>query len=58
LFGAPVAQEDHARRAILAALELQQRLRTHPTLHASVPGACLPSAWGCARGRWSLVTLA
>src|SRR5262249_39796519 len=26
LFGAPVAHEDHARRAVLAALELQQRL--------------------------------
>ena len=27
VFGAPVAQEDHAQRAALAALELQQRLR-------------------------------
>jgi class 3 adenylate cyclase/DNA-binding winged helix-turn-helix (wHTH) protein len=27
LFGAPVAQEDHARRAVLAALELRQRLQ-------------------------------
>ena len=27
LFGAPVAHEDHARRAVLAALELHQRLR-------------------------------
>jgi class 3 adenylate cyclase/tetratricopeptide (TPR) repeat protein len=31
LFGAPVAHEDHARRAILAALELHQRLRTYRT---------------------------
>jgi DNA-binding winged helix-turn-helix (wHTH) protein len=28
LFGAPIAQEDHARRAVLAALELRQRLHT------------------------------
>jgi class 3 adenylate cyclase/DNA-binding winged helix-turn-helix (wHTH) protein len=28
LFGAPVAQEDHTRRAVLAALELSQRLCT------------------------------
>jgi class 3 adenylate cyclase len=28
LFGAPAAQEDHARRAVLAALELCQQLRT------------------------------
>ena len=26
LFGAPVAQEDHARRAVLAALDLRQRV--------------------------------
>src|SRR5215510_8408712 len=31
LFGAPRAQEDHARCAVLAALDLQQRLRQPPT---------------------------
>ena len=38
VFGAPVAQEDHARRAVLAALDLHQRLRQHPTLRALTPG--------------------
>jgi DNA-binding winged helix-turn-helix (wHTH) protein/class 3 adenylate cyclase len=32
VFGAPVAQEDHARRAVLAALTLHQRLREPSTL--------------------------
>jgi DNA-binding winged helix-turn-helix (wHTH) protein len=34
VFGALVAQEDHARRAVLAALELRQRLHVSPALHA------------------------
>jgi len=50
LFGAPAAQEDHARRAILAALELQQRVRTHPTLHAAVPGSALTVRMGVHSG--------
>jgi class 3 adenylate cyclase/tetratricopeptide (TPR) repeat protein len=37
VFGAPVAQEDHARRAVLAALELRQRVRDHPALRAQLP---------------------
>jgi DNA-binding winged helix-turn-helix (wHTH) protein len=32
LFGAPVAQEDHARRAVRAALTLRERLHHHPAL--------------------------
>jgi len=37
LFGAPVGQEDHARRAVLAAVELGQRLRAQPegVVHAA-----------------------
>lgn len=38
VFGAPVAHEDHARRAVLAALELRQRLHTSPALHVHTPG--------------------
>jgi class 3 adenylate cyclase/tetratricopeptide (TPR) repeat protein len=33
MFGVPVAQEDHARRAVLAAFELRQRLQDTPALH-------------------------
>ncbi|HEY5871220.1 MAG TPA: AAA family ATPase, partial [Candidatus Tectomicrobia bacterium] len=36
VFGGPVAQEDHARRAVLAALDLQQRLSQHPVLGAGL----------------------
>ena len=36
VFGGPVAQEDHARRAVLAALDLQQRLTQHPALGAGL----------------------
>ena len=32
VFGAPLAHEDHARRAVLAALDLKQRLRELPAL--------------------------
>jgi DNA-binding winged helix-turn-helix (wHTH) protein len=37
VFGAPVAQEDHARRAVLAALTLWQRLRALPPLDEQTP---------------------
>jgi DNA-binding winged helix-turn-helix (wHTH) protein/tetratricopeptide (TPR) repeat protein len=51
VFGAPVAQEDHARRAVLEALKLQQRLRALPPLDEQTPegvaAVCmgLHSAW-------------
>jgi class 3 adenylate cyclase len=51
LFGAPAAQEDHARRAVLAALDLHQRLRTHPTLHAYVPGGAFTARIGVHSGQ-------
>jgi DNA-binding winged helix-turn-helix (wHTH) protein len=41
VFGAPVAQEDHARRAVLAALELRQRLQDAPALPTQDTGALL-----------------
>jgi class 3 adenylate cyclase/DNA-binding winged helix-turn-helix (wHTH) protein/tetratricopeptide (TPR) repeat protein len=41
LFGAPTAQEDHARRAVLAALELRQRLHAPDVLEASPHGVAL-----------------
>src|SRR5262245_43658196 len=41
LFGAPVALEDHARRAVLAALDLRQRLRAPATLHGQTHGVAL-----------------
>ena len=41
LFGAPVAQEDHARRAVLAALELHQRLHAPDVLRGSLHGVAL-----------------
>jgi class 3 adenylate cyclase/tetratricopeptide (TPR) repeat protein len=50
VFGAPVAQEDHARRAVLAALELHQRLRQHPALRAELPLADLAMRMGVYSG--------
>jgi len=38
VFGAPVAQEKHTRRALLAALELHPRPHVHPALHEPRPG--------------------
>jgi class 3 adenylate cyclase/tetratricopeptide (TPR) repeat protein len=41
LFGAPVAQEDHARRAVLAALEVRQRLRVPEAVRGQPDGVAL-----------------
>ena len=41
LFGAPVAQEDHARRAVSAVLELQQRLRLPDAVRGQPQGVAL-----------------
>jgi class 3 adenylate cyclase/tetratricopeptide (TPR) repeat protein len=41
LFGAPLAQEDHARRAVLAALELHQRLQIPHAIRGQPRGIVL-----------------
>ena len=50
VFGAPVAQEDHARRAVLAALDLRQRLHASPALHAQLAGGVLAFSMGLHSG--------
>ena len=50
VFGAPVAQEDHARRAVVAALALQQRLRQDPVLRAPLAGTDLAVRMGVHSG--------
>jgi class 3 adenylate cyclase/DNA-binding winged helix-turn-helix (wHTH) protein len=50
LFGAPVAQEDHARRAVLAALELHQRLRAPDVVRGQPPGVALVIRMGLHTG--------
>ncbi|HSF29096.1 MAG TPA: tetratricopeptide repeat protein [Candidatus Tectomicrobia bacterium] len=49
-FGVPVAQEDHPRRAVLAALELQQRTREAPALWEQLRGASLATSMGLHTG--------
>jgi class 3 adenylate cyclase/DNA-binding winged helix-turn-helix (wHTH) protein len=49
-FGAPRAQEDHAQRAVLAALELQQRVRAEPVLRELLRGASLSTSLGLHTG--------
>jgi len=51
LFGAPVAHEDHARRAVLAALGIQQRLREHAAAPGWPPDTRLTVGLGLHTGR-------
>ena len=50
VFGASVAQEDHARRAVLAACELRQRLHAAASLQAPLAGSVLPLSMGLHSG--------
>ena len=50
LFGAPVAQEDHARRAVLAALELASAPRAPEALRGSRTTSRI--RLGCTRAQW------
>jgi len=50
VFGMPVAQEDHARRAVVAALELRQRLHAAPALHPLRVGEDLALSMGLHSG--------
>ena len=50
LFGVPVAQEEHAWRAVQAALALQQRLRSAPARHETLPTEALTARVGVHTG--------
>jgi DNA-binding winged helix-turn-helix (wHTH) protein len=50
LFGAPVAQEDHARRGVLAALELRQHLQAQPLLRVLARGEAVSACMGVHTG--------
>jgi predicted ATPase/class 3 adenylate cyclase/DNA-binding winged helix-turn-helix (wHTH) protein len=50
LFGVPMAQEDHARRAVLAALALLQRVSAQRATHGSPPGDPLAVRMGLHTG--------
>ena len=53
LFGAPVAHEDHARRAVLAAVELRQHLQEEAAFSAQTRGqACHPPFGAPHRVSW------
>ena len=54
LFGAPLAQEDHAQRAVLAALGLQQQLNTSNNTRQTPPQAALAVRLGLHTGEVAL----
>jgi DNA-binding winged helix-turn-helix (wHTH) protein/tetratricopeptide (TPR) repeat protein len=51
LFGAPLAQEEHAQRAVLAALELQRRVREAGSALSAQPGLRLEVRLGLHTGQ-------
>jgi len=51
LFGAPLAQEEHAQRAVLAALELQRRAREAGSALSAQPGPRLEVRLGLHTGQ-------
>src|SRR5262249_44643831 len=51
LFGAPLAQEEHAQRAVLAALELQRRVREAESASSAPPGPRLEVRLGLHTGQ-------
>jgi class 3 adenylate cyclase/tetratricopeptide (TPR) repeat protein len=57
LFGAPVAHEDHARRAVLAAVELRQRLQEEAACSAQTRGKRVSLRWGLHTGSLVVGTL-
>ena len=58
LFGAPVAQEDHARRAVLAALDLQRHWRGHHPVGDMVSREAVALCLGAHSGTVLVGTLA
>ena len=50
LFGAPVAHEDHARRAVLAAFDLRDRCQTDLTRHAPIDESAVTMQLGLHSG--------
>ena len=52
LFGAPLAHEDHAERAVRAAWEIQQALNSQPIQVPDGQQAPLRLRIGCTRARW------